>query len=144
MWRPFKPNSFQSAAEAMRGTYKQGTPYAFYKGNGVRALHILLFHKLNTDLGFRAESGLGQLWQRVKETPYASELVLSCTVDFCLQPLHVAETRFILQNRLANYCAYSSLADYWRKTPLSEMFRGNLLHVPRNFLVALQGMRLTD
>jgi hypothetical protein len=66
MWRPFKPTSFSGAAEAVRGTYKQGSPIAFYKGNGARALHILLFHKLNTDLSFRAETTLGSLWQKIK------------------------------------------------------------------------------
>ena len=84
MWRPFKPNTYQTAAEAMRGTYKQGTPFAFYKGNGVRALHIFLFHKLNTDLSFQAESNLGKIWKTIKDTPYASELILSCAVDFTL------------------------------------------------------------
>ena len=31
-----------------------------------------------------------------------------------------------------------------RSTPITDMFRGNLLHFPRNFLVALQGLKLTD
>jgi hypothetical protein len=36
------------------------------------------------------------------------------------------------------------MTDYLRKTPVKDMFRGNLMHLPRNFLVALQGMKLTD
>lgn len=80
----------------MRGLYKQGTPQSFYKGNGVRSMHILLFHKLNADLSFRAESQFGKQWKEFKKIPIASEMLLSCTVDFFLQPLHVAETRFIM------------------------------------------------
>lgn len=58
--------------------------------------------------------------------------------------MHVAEARFILQNRLRNFAVYDSLIDFWRKTPTRDLFRGNLLHLPRNFLVALQGIKLTD
>lgn len=128
----------------MRSLYKQGPPLAFYKGNGVRALHIFLFHKLNTDFAFRAEQMFGINWKAVKETPMVSEIILSCAADFILQPLHVAEARFVMQNRLPNYSVYDSFVDFWRKTPLRDMLRGNLLHFPRNFLVALQGLKITD
>ena len=73
-----------------------------------------------------------------------AELLLSCSVDMILQPLHVAESRFILQNRRANFSAYGSIVNYFRQTPLQDMLRGNLIHLPRNFLVALQGLKLTD
>ena len=72
------------------------------------------------------------------------ELVLSCTVDMFLQPLHVAEARFIMQNRRNNFRVYQSMMDYLRSTPVRDMLRGNLLHFPRNFLVALSGMKITD
>lgn len=84
MWRPFKPASYAATSEAVRGIYKQGPPLAFYKGNGVRSLHILLFHKLNTDFTYRAETLFGQSWQQLKQTPLMAELVLSCSVDFLL------------------------------------------------------------
>ena len=61
-----------------------------------------------------------------------------------LQPLHVAETRFIVQNRRINFAAYSSVRDFVGKTPVRDMFRGNLMNTPRNFLVALSGLKLTD
>ena len=61
-----------------------------------------------------------------------------------LQPLHVAETRFVVQNRRRNYSAYGSLMEYIRRTPFQDAFRANLIHLPRNFLVALQGAKLTD
>ena len=36
------------------------------------------------------------------------------------------------------------MMDYLRNTPVRDMLRGNLLHFPRNFLVALSGMKITD
>ena len=80
----------------------------------------------------------------MKEVPILCEFLLSTTVDMILQPLHVAETRFTLQNRTANFAVYQSLADYVRQTPLRDLFRANLTHVPRNLLIALQGLQLTD
>jgi len=68
----------------MRGLYKQGVPLAFYKGNGVRSLHIFLFHKLNTDLSFRAQETFGPKWKEFKKKPIASELLLSCVADMLL------------------------------------------------------------
>ena len=47
----------------MRALYRQGTPWAFYKGNMVRSIHILLFHKLNTHATFVAEGTFGQQWK---------------------------------------------------------------------------------
>lgn len=110
----------------------------------MRSLHILLFHKLNSELTYSVEAAVPTYWKQLKEIPLAQELVLSCAVDMILQPLHVAESRFIMQNRRSNFAAYSSLLNYFRTTPLTDLMRANLIHLPRNFLVALQGLRITD
>lgn len=144
MWQPYRAASYSNYGEALKGLYKQGTPYSFYKGNGVRALHIILFHKFNTEMTFKIEQLIPQQWKQLKKIQGAPELLLSCTVDMLLQPLHVAESRLILQNRQTNFSAYRSLIEFMKKTPLQDMFRANLLHLPRNCLVALQGLKLTD
>lgn len=144
LWQPFRAASYKNYGESLKGLYKQGTPQAFYKGNGLRSIHILLFHKLNTEMTFGMEKIFGQHWKTIKEVPMLSELMLSCSIDMILQPLHVAESRFILQNRRTNFAAYDSVYNYFRKTPVQDMLRGNLIHLPRNFLVALQGLKLTD
>ena len=84
LWRPYRVPCYGNYAEAMKGLYREGTPYAFYKGNTVRALHILLFHKLNTELTFRMESTIPVYWRMVKEIPFAQEFFLSCAVDMML------------------------------------------------------------
>ena len=96
LWQPYKPSSYLSYNEALKGLFREGAPTSFYKGNGVRACHILLFHKLNTDLTFRVEQIFGPQWKALKQVPLASEFILSCSVDLLLQPLHVAETRFVI------------------------------------------------
>ena len=46
---PFKAPVYRSYWEALNGIYKQGFR-GFYKGNGIRCFHILLFHRMNSDL----------------------------------------------------------------------------------------------
>lgn len=74
-------------------------------------------------------------------------------IDFALHPLHVAEARFIMQNRRKSFAVYQSLPDFFKKSS-KEMFRGILLHIPRNICIAMSkirfdliiiaGMKLTD
>jgi len=108
-----------------------------------RAIHIMLFHKLSTDLTFNVERTIPVYWMQLKDIPMVKELILSCAVDFMLHPLHLAEGRMILQNRKANFATYSSLLDVF-KTSYKEMGRGLLMHFPRNVCIALSGMKLTD
>lgn len=142
LWRPFKPASYNNYSECMRALYKQGTPMSFFKGNLTRSIHILMFHKLNTWMAFSAEAQLGQTWKKMKDIPCLTEFLLSCSVDMVLQPLHVAETRITMQNRTSNFAIYRNLRSYFSTTPVREMFRGVLVHMPRNFLIALSGMKI--
>ena len=110
----------------------------------MRSLHIILFHKLNADFKFRVETNMREEWRQVRKIPILPEFLLSCLVDMILQPLHVAETRFIMQNRQTNFSAYPSILSYFKNTPIRDMLRGNMLHAPRNFLVALQGLKFSN
>lgn len=92
---PFRPPVYRTYFEAFQGIYKQGMA-GFYKGNGIRCLHIFLFHRLNTDFTLYTESNLSEQMKIIKQIPFAQEFLLSCGIDFLLHPLHVAEARFIL------------------------------------------------
>ena len=70
--------------------------------------------------------------------------MLACCIDMFLTPLHVAETRFILQNRSKSFCAYPSVKGFFTNTPLRDMVRGIFMNIPRNFLVALSGKKIAD
>ena len=132
---PFRPPVYRTYFEAFQGIYKQGLS-GFYKGNGIRCLHIFLFHKFNTEMTLWAESQQSEFITALKKTPFAQEFLLSCAIDFALHPLHVAEARFIMQNRRPNFAVYPSLLSFFKKSA-SEMFRGISLHIPRNVCIAL-------
>lgn len=132
---PYEQPVYRSYFEAYLGLYKQGLR-GLYKGNGLRCTHIFLFHYINTNLTIFSESQFSQLMKQLKQMPMAQELLLSCMVDMILHPLHLAEARFIMQNRNPNFRVYASLRDFFRQS-YSEMFRGILVHIPRNFCIAL-------
>lgn len=93
---PFKAPVYRSYLESFNGIYKQG-PLGFYKGNGVRCLHILLFNRMVTDLQFISEAVVpADYVTKIKSVPLAHEFLLSCTIDMILHPLHLMEARFIL------------------------------------------------
>lgn len=48
-----------------------------------------------------------------------------------------------MQNRCRNFRVYHSTLDVLKKSP-GEMFRGILMHIPRNVLVAMTGLKITD
>ena len=137
LWRPFKPPSYTGYSECLRALYRQRMPMSLYKGNLTRSVHLFAFHKLNTYGTFTVESLLGPTWKQMKEIPLLTDFLLAALVDMMLQPLHVAETRMTIQNRTRNFAIYHSLKDYFRQTPVRDMFRGCLIHMPRNMLVAL-------
>jgi len=132
---PFRPLVYRSYWESIQGIYKQGAA-GFYKGNGVRCLHIGLFHRLNADLNFGAEQAFPEQFKQLKQIPCAPEFLLTCTIDLLLHPLHQAEARFILQNRQQNFALYSSIPNYIKQS-YPELTRGILMHLPRNFFIAL-------
>ena len=82
--QPFRPASYANYNEAMKGLFRQGQPMSFYKGNGVRSLHILLFHSLNADFKFKVEINLNAEWKNVRKIPILPEFMLSCAVDMLL------------------------------------------------------------
>jgi hypothetical protein len=106
---PYRAPVYRNYFEAYLGLYKQGIR-GFYKGNTVRCLHIVLFHRLNADMTILSESAFPEHMKRIKQVPLAQEFILSCMIDFILHPLHVAEARFIMQNRSPNFAVYQSIA----------------------------------
>jgi hypothetical protein len=132
---PFRPPVYRTYFEAFQGIYKQGMS-GFYKGNGIRCLHIFLFHRFNTDITLYTEANLNEQMKIIKKIPFAQEFLFSCGIDFLLHPLHVAEARFIMQNRMSNFAVYQGIGDFFKKS-YTEMFRGILYHIPRNICIAL-------
>jgi hypothetical protein len=62
---PFRPPVYRTYFEAFQGIYKQGMG-GFYKGNGIRCLHILMFHRLNTEMTLFTESNMSESMKALK------------------------------------------------------------------------------
>lgn len=62
---------------------------------------MMLFHYLRTDLSLRVDKYAGS--DLAKNLPFVKEFAIATAVDFMLHPLHLAEARFILQNRHVNF-----------------------------------------
>lgn len=97
---------------------------------------------MNTNLTFAMEAAFGPKWKEIKDVPILQEFILATTVDLMLHPLHLAESRFVLGHRSKNFAVYPSLRSFISTTPLRDMMRASLLHMPRNFLVALSGLKI--
>ena len=97
---PFKASIYSGYMEATHSLFRQGL-LSFYKGNGIRCLHMMLFQYLRTDFSLRVDKHTGGNFG--KNLPFVKEFLIATVVDFLLHPLHLAEARFILQNRQMNF-----------------------------------------
>jgi len=71
-----------------------------------------------------------------KRNSFVRDFVAASVAGIFLHPLHLAEARLVLQNRLPNFQTYKSL---WTMFMISykEMSKGITAHIPRSFLLAL-------
>jgi hypothetical protein len=104
---------------------------------------LLLFHKLNSDLNFKTEALFPKEVKLIKQVPCLHAFMLTCFLDLALHPLFLIETRYMLQNRHPHFSVYKSTKDLLGKS-WRELYRGALLNIPRNFFIALTGLKLTD
>lgn len=72
---------------------------AFYKGNGVRVLHIYVYSVLRNDLGYYFDNGESIF----RKDSFIRDFAAATIASMFLHPLHLAEARLILQNRLPNF-----------------------------------------
>ncbi|CAI2370784.1 unnamed protein product [Moneuplotes crassus] len=142
---PYKPINVNTYMEATHALMRQGLT-SFFKGNGIRCLHMCLFQYIRTDLSLRIDQMYGQdkehenyVLNLLKNAPLLKEFLVASAADFVLHPLHCAEARFVLQHRSMNFCVYPTLFSFF-KSSYGEMWRGILLHAPKNMLLALTGV----
>ena len=76
----------------------------FYKGNGVRVLHIALYQIMRTNMQSYMDFGDDIF----RKDSFLRDFAAATIASFCLHPLHLMEARFILQNRLPNFKSYRS------------------------------------
>jgi hypothetical protein len=134
---PFRAPVYTSYQQAIQGLYKQGYS-SFYKGNLTRCTHFLLYHRLSADAKAAVQADKFGIQKPITSMhPLFQELALSCCLDMALHPFHLAEARLVMQNKSKNFRIYQGgFVDVWKRSP-SEVFRGVMCHLPRNFFIAL-------
>ena len=88
----------------MRGLHRQGI-LGFYKGNACRCAHWLTYDLLRTRIQYMCDTDDALF----KRHSFFIDLAAACAASLFLHPLHFAEARLVLNNRLPNFSAYKSL-----------------------------------
>lgn len=118
---------------------KQGL-LAFFKGNCFRISHSVLQHTLRMNAGYPLiilDS------KRVTEIPFFAKFsyffATNLLIDLVIHPLHLGETRFVLQNRLERLALYQSIPHFFRsfRGQWRRMWQGWEATVPLNLTIAL-------
>lgn len=73
-----------------------------------------------------------------KRHSFFTDLAAATAASLFLHPLHFAESRFVLNNRLPNFSAYKSLYSLGMACT-TQITRGASVHVPRSFVMAFSG-----
>jgi hypothetical protein len=96
--KPYRAPIYMSYAECINGLYKQGI-LGFYKGNGCRVIHVLLYDLIRNDVTCQSDFG-EMVFQR---DSFWRDYAAATVASLFLHPLHFAEARYVLQNRLPHF-----------------------------------------
>ena len=96
--KPYRAPIYQTYAECIQGLYKQGM-LGFYKGNGFRVAHIFLYEHFRNSFMYKMDEG-EEIYHR---NSFIKDYIAACGAALVLHPLHFAEARYVLQNRLPNF-----------------------------------------
>lgn len=109
----------------------------FYKGNLTGLIH--LFATTNIKFALWPSTTFFNIQELDNVYRYAYYTLTGTLIDTCFQPLHVMQSRFILQNRTNKLFTYKSLLHAVKKHTSSnrgsEFFQGNLANLPRNLFL---------
>jgi len=71
-----------------------------------------------------------------KRNSFMRDFLAATLASMFLHPLHLAEARLVLQNRLPNFTSYKSLWTMFLSS-FKEMGKGITGHIPRSFILSL-------
>lgn len=130
--------SFGSYSEAATHLGKQGI-LGFYKGNTFGIMHSVLQHTLRMNAGYPL---VIQESKRLTDfrwhTKFAYFFTTNTIIDLLLHPLHLAQSRFVLQNRRVSNCLYRSIPHFFasHRGKWRGLWNGWEANVPMNLLIA--------
>lgn len=130
--RPRQTYSALTYREAFKLLGQQGV-LGFYKGNGIGLIYALTQGTLKS-LSNGFVTRYGELTDRNK---LVLSLGLSTIIDIALQPLHVVQSRLILQDRRKNFLTYPTALDAFKSIyKQNRLFAGAIGHIPINIALA--------
>ncbi|CAI2372067.1 unnamed protein product [Moneuplotes crassus] len=124
---PYRAPVYQTYGECIRGLYKQGV-LGFYKGNLYRHHYMLSTSLLQLNIAHRLEDRIGSF-------RFFCHLFAGITADTLFHPLHLIESRYILQNRIPAFTSYKSLYTLALATRF-DVYQGVACHIPKNVILA--------
>jgi hypothetical protein len=93
---------------------------------------VFLYSILRNDIQYHFDFG-NDIFKR---NSFFRDFVAATVASAILHPVHFAEARMVLQNRLPNFTAYKSLWSLMMSS-YRESYKGITAHIPRNFLLAM-------
>ena len=100
-------------------------------------MHIFLFGYIRESIVYQTTSNDNVLFAR---SSFFVNFFAATTASLFLHPLHWAESRMVLNNRLPNFGAYKSIFTLFVSNRDSKVLsRGMSIHFPVNFILAFTG-----
>lgn len=128
---PYRAPIYRTYRECITGLYRQGW-LGFYKGNLFRQSYFFLSGVSQIEAAFWIKRKTGHY-------SYLNHLAGAIIADIFFHPLHLVESRYILQNRITP--SYLSLNTLLRESKY-DMYTGCLAHLPKNMMLALAGFQI--
>jgi hypothetical protein len=103
----------------------------------MRLLHIYTFGYTRNSIVYYMNRDKNVLTSR---SNFFVDLSAAIVASMLMHPLHFAESRMILNNRLPNFGSYKSLYSlYISSQDAGTVFRGITVHIPVTFILAFTG-----
>jgi hypothetical protein len=137
--RAFKAPVYTSYRQVFTALGNQGL-LGFYKGNALGLFHLFMTNNLKFQVIWPTQQTALLKHEEMSDgARFLYYTVTGCLVDSIFQPLHVLQSRFILQNRLAKFYTYKSVIGAFKKHitsgGLGEFWQGNLANIPKNMIL---------
>lgn len=102
--KPYRAPIYQTYLECIQGLYRQGI-LGFYKGNGCRLAHIFFYGVVNNNILYFLDTD-----EKIfKRSSFWVNYLSATVASMFLHPLHFAEARMVLNNRIPQFNSYKSL-----------------------------------
>ncbi len=129
--KPYRAPIYENYFETIKGLYRQGM-LGFYKGTFWRFFFILIPLRIRLILDFHIKDHYPNFYNY----SYLKDFIIFSIADWICQPAFITENRYVLQNRLPQFQAYSNILKI-RFRSFHEIWVGGSNHIYKNFMFIL-------